>query len=141
MFSTGLSNLTSILSPFVGTFPTPTFTLKSTPVAGVLSPAYTGSTFQSGFLGGFGTGLTGFGVAPTTVDTNFGGGFDNFVSTTNPAMGFFTPPVTTGSGVVGTVGVTTGPGTGTTGTGTTGSGTTGSGTTGSGTSGTGGTTA
>lgn len=143
VFSTALTNVTSILSPFVGTFPTPTLAPNTNPVTGALSPTFTANTFKSGFLGGFGTGATGFGVAPAAANTDFGAGFNNFVSTTNPAMGFFTPPITTGSGVVGTIGVTTGPGntgtgtTGTTGSGTTGSGTTGSGTTGSGTTGTG----
>ena len=129
-FSTAFSNLTGILSPFVGTFPSPTFTLPTTITAGVLSPNLTGSTFQSGFLGGFGSGFPGFGVAPTTLNTNFGTGFNSFVSTANPTLGFITPPITvstgTGTGVVGTVGVTTGTGAGT-GNGTIG-GTTGTGT-------------
>ena len=141
VFSTAFSNLTGVLSPFVGTFPTPTFTLKSTPAAGVFSSNFTGSTFQSGFLNGFGSGFVGFGVAPTTLNTNLGTGFNNFVSTANPTLGFITPPITVstgaGTGVVGTVGVTTGSGAGTgTGTTTTGTGTgtgTGGGTTGTGT--------
>jgi hypothetical protein len=140
-FSTAFSNITGILSPFVGTFPTPIFAMPSTITAGVFSPTFTGNTFQSGFLGGFGSGSAGFGMAPTALNTNFGTGFNSFVSMANPALGFITPPISvstgtgTGTGVVGTIGVTTGTGTTGTGTGTSG-GATGTGTTG-GTTGTG----
>jgi hypothetical protein len=132
-FSTAFSNFTGILNPLVGTFPSPPFTLKSTAAPGVLSSNFTGSTFQSGFLGGFGSGFPAFGVAPTTVNSNLGTGFSSFVSTGNPILGFVTPTfkVDTGAGstgVVGTVGVTTGTGA-STGTGTTG-GSIGTGTTG-----------
>ena len=72
VFSTALTNVTSILSPFVGTFPTPTFALNTNPVTGALSPTFTANTFKSGFLGGFGTGATGFGVAPAAANTDFG---------------------------------------------------------------------
>jgi hypothetical protein len=118
-FSTPFSNLTGILNQFVGTFPNPIFSLNSTPAVGVFSPSFTGNTFQSGFLDGFGSGSAGFGMAPTTLNTNLGTGFNSFVSTANPSLGFITPPITvstgSGTGVVGTVGVTTG--TGATGTG------------------------
>ena len=128
-FTTALSNVTGILSPFVGTFPTPVFSLNTTLAPGVFNSNLTGNSFQSGFLGGFGSGFTGFGTAPTTLNTNFGTGFNSFVSTTNSSMGFITPPVNVGNGVVGTVGVTTGNGATGSGTGTTG-GTSGNGTSG-----------
>ncbi len=131
-FTTALSNVTGILSPFVGTFPTPTVSLNTTLAPSVFNTNLTSDTFQSGFLGGFGSGFTGFGTAPTTLNTNFGTGFNNFVSTTNSSMGFITPPVNVGTGVVGTVGVTTGNGATSTGTGTT---STTGGTSGNGTSG------
>jgi len=114
VFSTAFSNLTNILSPFVGTFPSPNFNLPTTTTAGTLGRAFMSNTFENGFLNGFGSGTAGFGVAPTTLNTNFGSGFNSFVTTTNPALGFFTPPVTvssgSGTGVVGTTGVTLGSG-------------------------------
>jgi hypothetical protein len=129
IFNNSFTALASVLNPFVGTIPTPSTTLPSTIAQGPLGSNFMSSTFQNGFLGGFGSGFTGFGSAPTTLNTNFGTGFNNFVSTGNTSMGFITPAVTvgtgTGTGVVGTVGVTTGTGdTGTTG-GTSGTGTSG----------------
>jgi hypothetical protein len=140
-FSTAFGNLANTLNQFLGTTPIPTMNLPTTTTAGVFSPTFTGNTFENGFLGGFGSGFAGFGMAPSTLNTNFGTGFNSFVSTANPALGFITPPIVvstgSGTGVVGTIGVTTGSGAGSTGTGTTGTGTTATGTAGTGTTGSG----
>jgi hypothetical protein len=93
VFNNGFTTLTTPMSSFFRLPSGTTFTLPTTNLTGVFSPTFTASTFQSGFLGGFGTGFPGFGVAPTTFNTQFGTGFNNFVSTVNPSLGFTVPTV------------------------------------------------
>jgi hypothetical protein len=120
LFSNSFANLASPLGTFFGLPSTQTFNLPTGNFANVFGPTFTGNDFFGGFNGGFGTGIPGFGTAPTAFNTNFGTGFGNLIGTLNPTFGFNIPTDLTGLGFpfLGTTGVgggTTGIGGGTTG--------------------------
>jgi hypothetical protein len=145
-FGNALQGLVSPLSTFFGTTIPTNLILPTTGLTNPFGATFTSSLFNSGFNNGFATGTNtgfiGFGVAPTTFNTNFGTGFNNLVSTVNQNMSFVPTIPLSSLGTLGTLG-TVGTGltvtgaTGTTGTGITGTGTTGTGTTGTGTTTTG----
>jgi hypothetical protein len=95
--STGISTTNNLSSPA----PLPTTGLRNP-----FGPQLSGTGFNSGFNNGFLTtantnpGFVGFGVAPTTFNTNFGTGFNNAVTSTIQGMGLVNTPL----GTIGFVG-------------------------------------
>src|SRR6516225_49408 len=82
-----------------------------------LGSLFSGSSFNNGFNDGFATGTNigfiGFGQAPSAFNTNFGTGFNNFVTTVNQHLGFNPAVDSGGTGVTpvsGGTGVTPGSG-------------------------------
>ncbi len=87
-FNTAFTNTSSTLANFFGLNPALTNNTFadhnfSIPFLGSLGSSTFNSGFNNGFATGTNTGFVGFGTAPTTFNTNFGTGFDNFVATEN----------------------------------------------------------
>jgi len=112
-FTGGFTNFATPLSGFFGQTTVPT-SFPTSNIPSLFGSNFTGNNFFNGFNAGFGgTGLPGFGTAPTGFNTNFGTGYNSLITGANPIIG-------TGFG-----GTTTTPGgfnTGGTGTGTIGTG-------------------
>jgi hypothetical protein len=89
VFSDFFNNIASTVSTSFGLSPTTTPSLSTGTIPGVFGSQF--STVGNGFLNGFGSGFTGFGVAPTDFNTNFGTGFNNLVNSTNTSFGFTMP--------------------------------------------------
>ncbi len=99
-FNGGFQNVVSAISPFFGvqaqsnlSLPTSGFT---SPFGSLFSSSDFNSGFNNGFTTGTGTGFTGFGLAPTSFNSNFGTGFDNVVTNVDTNFGLL--------GIVTTVG-------------------------------------
>ena len=89
-FNSTFQNLTSTLStPF--NLSGLSTTLPSSNISSLFGSQYT--TFGNGYLGGFGTGFPGFGTPTTSFNTNFGTGFNNFISSVNTTFGFNVPTI------------------------------------------------
>ncbi len=90
-FGTAFQNLVTPLGQFLGLNGVSNATLPTNGFANPFGSAFTGNTFFNGFNNGFATGTTpgfiGFGMAPTAFNTNFGTGFNNFVTSFNQNMG------------------------------------------------------
>lgn len=136
-FTNAFQNFSTPLNNFFGIQPTTGTGTSMLPTgffqSGATFPSVFGSQFGSNFNNGFnngfltnGSGLPGFGTAPTGFNNDFGTGFSNFITSTSGGLGPY--PTSFLGGGTGTTGL---GGTGTTGLG--GSGTTGFG--GSGTTG------
>ena len=118
-FGNAYQALVSPLDSFLGMTGQSNLTLPTTGFTSPFGTAYTGGSFNGGFNNGFATGTTsgyiGFGMAPTTFNTNFGTGFNNFISTYNQNLGLGSLGSVTGTGTtgLGTAIGTTGQGVGT----------------------------
>ena len=91
-FGNAFQNIVSPLDSLFGMTGQSNLTLPTTGFTSPFGSAYTDSTFFNGFNNGFATGTNpsfiGFGMAPTAFNTNFGTGFNNFISTVNQNNGF-----------------------------------------------------
>jgi hypothetical protein len=98
-FNTGFSNLMTPVTSFLGMpaqtvqtlLPTVTTQVFTNPFAA----PFTSSGFNNGFAGGPNTGFAGFGIAPSSFNTNFGTGFGNFVTVGSQGLGVITTPLGT----------------------------------------------
>ena len=88
-FAGSFGNLVSPLNTFFGLNSTTTPTLSTGPFTNTFGSQFTGTNFNSGFLGGFGGTFPGFGLAPETgFNNNFGLGFNNMIGTGLTGFGF-----------------------------------------------------
>jgi len=102
-FTPAFQNFATPINSFFGVTPTtglPTgFFQTGATFPNLFNPAFTSTNFNSGFNNGFlasGSGFPGFGIAPTGFNSQFGTGFNNFVSSMNSPFGFTVPTFTGG---------------------------------------------
>jgi len=116
-FTSGFSNFASPLSGFFGQTTVPT-SFPTTNIPSLFGSNFTGNNFFNGFNSGFGgTGLAGFGTAPTGFNTNFGTGYNSLITgVSNPLIGTGFNNTTPGFGSGGGGGFSSGGGFGTGGT-------------------------
>jgi len=103
-FSGAFQNLATPIARFFGMTGQTNAILPTSGFTSLFGTPFTGSSFFNGFNNGFVTGTTpgfiGFGMAPTTFNSAFGTGFNNFVTNFNTGLGF-NNAVGLGSGVNG----------------------------------------
>ncbi len=94
------SSLASPLSTYFGVTTPSTLTLPTSGFNSLFASPYINSSYYNGFNNGFSSGTTpgfiGFGSAPTTFNSSFGTGFNNFISAFNQNIGLIqqTNPLT-----------------------------------------------
>jgi hypothetical protein len=99
-FGNVFSGLASPLGNFFGVTTPSSLTLPTSGFTSLFGSPFMSNSFFGGFNSGFSSGTTpgfiGFGAAPTSFNSNFGTGFNNFVSAFNQNLGLVqqTNPVT-----------------------------------------------
>ncbi|MHB1557370.1 MAG: hypothetical protein ACYC61_07810 [Isosphaeraceae bacterium] len=90
-FGNVYNSLASPISTYFGVTTPANLTLPINGFNSLFASPYVDSSYYNGFNNGFSSGTTpgfiGFGMAPTTFNTSFGTGFNNYISTFNERVG------------------------------------------------------